>query len=78
MVFSRYFRNVSILIRPGNFADKGEIIQIPAEQNIPSHIPIAVLAFSKHPAEAKQFIDFIVSDKGKEILKKKNYTTSLK
>lgn len=61
-----------------NFEKSGTIINIPAEQNIVSPIPIVLLKSSRYPGEAKKFIAFITSKKAKEILKEKGYTTALK
>jgi len=59
-----------------HFIEHGDIIPIPAEQNILSTIPIVLLKSSKHPNEARAFIDFVTSEKGKDILRDKGYTAS--
>jgi len=55
------------------FADVGDAIEIPREENIVSTIPIAPLTFSRERAAALKFIDFVTSDKGKAILRKQGY-----
>ncbi len=44
-----------------------EIIEIPGEQNIDQIIPACTLTTSKIADEAQAFVDFIISDAGKEI-----------
>jgi len=50
-----------------------EVITIPKEKNIISKVVIGVLKGSKNKNLAYKFINFIVSEKGKEILRSKGY-----
>jgi len=61
-----------------NFQKHGDIIHIKRENNIISTIPIALLTSSKHPEEARDFIEFITSEAGREILRDRQYTVELK
>ncbi|MBW1673383.1 MAG: molybdate ABC transporter substrate-binding protein [Deltaproteobacteria bacterium] len=54
--------------------DKTDILEIPKEQNIVKVIPIGRLTFSKNKNRAKEFVDFVTSDKGKEIFEKCGFT----
>jgi len=56
-------------------AEKTDIIEIPKEQNIIKVIPIGTLTFSENKDMAKQFVDFVASDKGKEVFEKHGFTT---
>ncbi len=56
-----------------HFSRYGDIIKIPAERNCISSIPVVRLKSSIYPEAAEQFIQFITSDKGKAILRKKGY-----
>jgi molybdate transport system substrate-binding protein len=58
------------------FADVGDAIEIPVEQNIITTIPIVRLNFSRYSAEAQAFIDFAVSAEGKRIMESEGYTTT--
>jgi molybdate transport system substrate-binding protein len=53
-----------------------EVITIPKEKNIISKVVIGVLKGSKNKNLAYKFINFIVSENGKEILKNKGYRIS--
>ena len=55
------------------FADHGEQVTIPTEQNIISTVDIGLLAFTKNRALAQQFIDFAASDRGREVFRKYKY-----
>ena len=57
-----------------HFKKHGSTIIIPEEQNSISTIPIVILKSSKNPEQAKSFIDFIMSARGREIIKSKGYT----
>lgn len=50
------------------------IVEIPLENNVLSVIPIVVLKFSQYPDIAKKFIEFVVSDTGKEIIKRTGWS----
>lgn len=45
-------------------------IEIPDEFNVIGEYPIAVMQESKHPAEAQEFLNLVISDDGRAILKK--------
>jgi molybdate transport system substrate-binding protein len=60
------------------FSEYGDIIPIPVEKNSVSEIPIGILKASKYKKEAKEFIDFITSPDGRELLAKKNFKTELR
>lgn len=60
-----------------HFAAVGTVVPIPLERNSISAVPIAVLKSSKHPAEAKRFIEFVMSDSGRNIIRERGYTLSL-
>jgi len=53
------------------FAKSGDIIPIPASENIISEIPIVLLKSTFNKSAAQKFIDFCVSKKGKDISKEK-------
>ncbi len=57
--------------------DKGEIVPIPAEQNIISTVAVGILKSAKHPELAADFVAFITSERGREVFKKHHYTTAL-
>ncbi len=57
------------------YADVGDVVRIPPEQNVVSTVPLAVLKFSQHPELAKKFQQFVTSQRGKEIFAKYGYTT---
>lgn len=58
----------------GQYLDHGEIVEIPAESNIISAVPLGILAFSERKALAQEFADFAVSDEGKAIFRKHHYS----
>ena len=59
-----------------NFApEDAELVTIPPEKNVVGAVPAAVLASSKNTVAAYAFLDYLVSDKGKAILKAKGYST---
>jgi molybdate transport system substrate-binding protein len=45
------------------------------EENVISTVDIGVLKFTKHKELAEKFVDFVISEKGKAILKKHQYST---
>jgi len=59
------------------FADSGDVVPIPADQNIISHVAIGVLESAKDPVLANRFVDFLASGRGKAIFQKHHYTTQL-
>ena len=59
------------------YADAGEIVEIPREQNLISTVPVAVLRCSEKPELAAAFQEFIASEKGRAIFKEHGYSTEL-
>jgi len=59
-----------------HFAEHGQVVAIPKEQNVLSPIPAVVLKSSRHPAAAGKFIDFITSDEGRGIFSERGYSVS--
>jgi len=56
-----------------NIADSVDVVEIPKDKNIISHVVVGLLSTSKHPEKAKKFIDFMTGPTGQEILKKRGY-----
>jgi len=59
------------------FPDEGQVVPIPAEQNVISTVAIGTLKSSAHPEQTAKFVEFITSARGKEIFAKHHYTTAL-
>jgi molybdate transport system substrate-binding protein len=59
------------------FAESGDVVTIPPEQNIISTVAAGTLTWSEHPELAQEFLDFVASEQGAEIFERHNYTTSL-
>ena len=59
------------------FADCGEVVRIPAEQNVISTVAVGVLKSSTDPELAAAFADFAASQQGKGIFDKHHFTTAL-
>ncbi len=57
--------------------DKGEIVPIPAQQNIISTVAVGILKSSEHPEIAAKFVEFITSQRGQAVFEKHHYTTTL-
>ena len=55
------------------YAQYGDAVAIPAEQNVLSPIPIVVLRSSSHVAAARRFVEFIASEEGRRILSQQGY-----
>jgi len=55
-----------------NYADSCEMVEVPVEKNIISHIVIGMMTTAKHPAKARKFIEFLTSEKGRAILAANN------
>lgn len=53
-----------------DMADRVDKIDIPDEYNIIAHYPMGILLQSRHPAESQEFIDLVLSDDGRRILKR--------
>ena len=49
-------------------------IDIPDEYNIVARYPVGILLQSKYPAESQEFIDLVLSDDGRRILKRYGFT----
>jgi len=59
------------------FAESGDVVEIPLENNVISTVASGVLKSSEHPEAAAALVDFIASDEGKAIFRKHRYTTEL-
>ncbi len=59
------------------FEDSVKIVRIPVEQNVISRVTMGVLTCSKNRETATQFVEFAVSEAGREIFRKHGYTTEL-
>lgn len=57
------------------FADVGEVVEIPPQQNVISTVAAGVLTSSTQPETAARLLEFFVSQRGQEILAKHHYTT---
>ena len=57
--------------------NEGKIVRIPPEQNVISTVAVGVLKSSEHPELAEKFVEFITSQRGKEVFQKHHYTTTL-
>jgi molybdate transport system substrate-binding protein len=53
---------------------KVDKIDIPDEYNIIAEYPLGILRESKYPTESKEFIDLVMSNKGKAVLEKYGFT----
>jgi molybdate transport system substrate-binding protein len=58
-----------------NIRDHVRVIPIPLERNIISRVVVGQLKTSKHPEQARKFIDFMKSPKGRDILNRNGYRT---
>ncbi len=54
--------------------DKVEAIALPAELARPRNIPASVIKWSKHPEEARAFIQFLASDEAQTVWDRHGYT----
>jgi len=59
------------------FAEDGDVVPIPPEQNVISTVAAGVLRASEHPELAGRLVDFIASERGRAIFRKHHYTTEL-
>jgi molybdate transport system substrate-binding protein len=57
------------------YADSAEVISIPASQNVPSRVAVAVLKSSGQPEAAQEFVKFLLTDAGQAILRAQHYRT---
>ena len=60
-----------------NYADSGDIVRIPKDENIISTVAIALLKNSTNKKAATEFINFLTSERGQEIFKKNGFSTEL-
>jgi molybdate transport system substrate-binding protein len=58
-----------------NIADSTEMIEIPREYNEVSTVVAGLLNTSRHPEQARQFMEFMLSEAGQTILRGKGYRT---
>lgn len=67
--------DAGIVTKDGFFgnADKLDLIEIPADQNIDQVIPVGALTISSHPEAAKAFAAYVGSDKGKATFDKAGF-----
>jgi molybdate transport system substrate-binding protein len=56
------------------YRDATDVVQIPADQNVISTVPVAALKTSKAPELARQLMDFGASEEGKAVFAKHHYT----
>ncbi|NQS88823.1 molybdate ABC transporter substrate-binding protein [Patescibacteria group bacterium] len=59
------------------FANWGDIVKIPRNDNIISTVAIAQLSCSKHKKLAREFVKFLISKQGQEIFRKYHFSTEL-
>ncbi|MFQ6132112.1 MAG: molybdate ABC transporter substrate-binding protein [Armatimonadota bacterium] len=57
------------------YSEEGEVVAIPAEDNVISTVPVAVLRSSQHPELAESFQAFVTSPRGRDIFAAHHYTT---
>lgn len=50
--------------------DDVEGVTVPADENVPATYPIAALADTDEPDTARAFVDFVVSEKGRRLLRR--------
>lgn len=55
------------------YAEHGEEVPIPPEQNVISTVDAGVLTFAAQPELAQQFIEFAVSDRGRDVFTRYGY-----
>ena len=55
------------------YPDDAEIVAIPKEQNVIGEVAACTLAHSKNPKAATAFVDWMVSDKGRAVLREKGF-----
>ena len=57
------------------YAEGTEAVAIPAEENVISTVPVAVLSTSTQPELARRFADFATGPQGQAIFRKHHYST---
>lgn len=58
------------------YADVAEIVAVDPDANVISTIPVAVLESSRYPELAREFQQFVTSERGREIWARHGFTTS--
>ncbi len=59
------------------YLDEVDVVPIPTDGKNVSPVPLGVLKFSKHPVEAKAFLDFVSGPEGRAVFEKAGYTMDL-
>lgn len=59
------------------FAEFGDVVGIPSDQNVISTVAIGTLTSSERPELARRFLEFAASEQGAEIFARHHYTTRL-
>ncbi len=57
------------------YADAGEVVEVPPQQNVISRVAIAVLESAADPALAERFVTFTTSDEGQALFRRHHYRT---
>lgn len=57
----------------GYYADHGDEVPIPAEQNVISTVNVGVLGFTRHRPLAEKFVEFAASERGRAVFEKHGY-----
>lgn len=57
-----------------NFSKDVDIVEIPLEQNILSHVSIGLLKYSQNKPLARQFMDWLAGPEGRSIFRRHRYT----
>jgi molybdate transport system substrate-binding protein len=57
----------------GYAPDEGECVAIPADKNVTGVVAATVLKGSKNPSAAQAFVDYLVAEKGRAILRAKGF-----
>lgn len=55
------------------FGDSVEVVEIPAEKNVISRVSLGILSCSQKPELADRFLQFVSSDRGREVFRKYGY-----
>lgn len=58
------------------YNDYGDQVPIAREKNVLSTVDVGVLKFTEHRKLAEKFVDFLVSEQGRDIFEKHNYRTT--
>jgi len=58
------------------YSDYGDQVPIAREKNVLSTVDVGVLKFTEHKELAEKFMDFLVSEQGRDIFEKHNYRTT--